>query len=157
MNRALNPTESSAFARLWQAYGHWPKSSRERKQAHLSSLSDADLLALRIDESRSDVGEVTRICLCLAVPMWIDKMRWWRAARREQLAHELGEEIAASHVLVADDNPEGRVPSSERGTVALGFNRIAQGLALLAFCPGGVVFAGEHWQAQPGALPAEAD
>lgn len=157
MTRVLVSPDGTAFARLWVTYGLWPKSSRERSRAHLASLSGEDLLALRIEESRADVGELTRQFLSLAVPMWIDRMRWWRAERREREAHRVGEEIAASHALVADDNPEGRVPRSERGTVAAGFNVIAQGLALLAFCPGGVVFAGEHWQAEPGSLPAEAE
>ena len=94
--------------------------------------------------------------LGLAVPMWIDKMRWWRPAYREQLAHKIGEEIGAAQSLIADENAEGRVPRSERGAVAADFNLIAQGLALLAFCPGGVVFAGHHWEAQQGELPAEA-
>lgn len=156
MIRTLGAGEATAFARLWVSYGLWPKSSRERRQAHQASLTDADLLAVRIEESRGDVGELTRQFLGLAVPMWIERLRWWPASYRERRAHAIGEELAASHALVADDNPEGRVPRSERGEVALGFNLIAEALALLAFCPGGVVFAGEHWQAKAGVLPAEA-
>lgn len=149
LKRALD--EGSALARIWQAFGPHPKSARERQRAHLASLTDADLLALRIAESESDTGPLTRQFLGLAVPMWIDKMRYWPASYREKRAHELGEELAASQGLVADDNPEGRVPRSERGEVAPQFNLLAQGLALIAFCPGGVVFAGQHWQAEAGA------
>ena len=156
MMRTLDASESNAFARLWVAFGPHPKSARERRRAVLASLSGEDLLALRIQESRDDVGELTRTFLGLAVPMWIDKMRWWRPAYREQLAHKIGEEIGAAQSLIADENAEGRVPRSERGAVAADFNLIAQGLALLAFCPGGVVFAGHHWEAQQGELPAEA-
>lgn len=155
MTRPLVSDGVSAFARLWVAHGPRLGTSAERRRAHTASLSDEDLLAVRIEESRNDVGPIARQFLALAVPMWIDKMRWWRAGHRELVAHEIGEEIAASQALVADENPEGRVPRSERGTVAIGFNLVAQGLALLAFCPGGVVFAGAHWQAEPGALPAE--
>jgi len=152
--RPLDPTESNAFARLWQAYGLWPKSARERKQAHLSSLSDADLLALRIEESRGDVDPVTRQLLLLAVPLWIDRFRFWSGAARERLAQRLVETIAYSQGIAAICEPDAR-GTEERGAMREGFNAIAQGLALLAFCPGGVVFAGEHWQAEPGVLPAE--
>lgn len=148
--RPLDETGVTALARIWQAFGPHPKSFRERQRAHQASLSDADLLALRIQESYADTGELTRQFLGLAVPMWIEKMRWWPGRYRERRAHELGEELAASQGLVADDNPEGRVPRSERGEVAPQFNLLAQGLGLLALCPGGVVFAGQHWQAEPG-------
>lgn len=156
MTRPLTSPGVTAFARLWTAYAD-RRTRRERREAHSASLTNADLLAVRIEESRSDVAPIAAQFLKLAVPMWIDSMRWWRPAHREMVAHRVGEEIAASHALVADENPEGRVPRSEQGTVAVGFNLVAQGLALLAFCPGGVVFAGCHWEAQQGQLPAEAE
>jgi len=120
---------------------------RAEREAYWASRTEEDLLRMRIEESQGDTGPLTRVFLSTAVPLWIDRVRYWRPAYREQKAHELGEEIAASQALVADDNPEGRVGKAERGEVAAGFNLLAQGLALLAYCPGGVVFAGHHFEA----------
>ena len=35
----------------------------------------------------------------------------------------------------------------KKGEAAALFNKTARALAILAFCPGGVKFAGSHWQA----------
>lgn len=122
---------------------------RAERQAYWASRTDQELLAMRIEESQGDAPPLMRLFLSTSVPMWIDEVRYWRPAYREQKAHEIGEEISASQELVADANVEGRVGKGERGWVAIGFNLLAQGLALLAYCPGGVVFAGHHWQASP--------
>jgi hypothetical protein len=37
--------------------------------------------------------------------------------------------------------------SRERGQTAKVFNALARGLAVMAFCPGGVRWCGEHWEA----------
>jgi hypothetical protein len=124
---------------------------RVERQAYWESRTEEDLLRMRIAESQGDTPPLMRLFLSTSVPMWIDKMRYWRPAYREQKAHEIGEEIGASQALVADENVEGRVGKGERGDVADGFNLLAQGLALLAFCPGGVVFAGHHWAVTPEA------
>lgn len=122
---------------------------RAEREAYWASRTEEDLLRMRIEQSENDVPPLMRLFLCTSVPMWIHETRFWRAEYREQKAHELGEELAASQALVADDNPEGRAGKGEQGDVAAGFNLLAQGLALLAYCPGGVVFAGQHWEAAP--------
>jgi hypothetical protein len=122
---------------------------RAERQAYWASRTEEDLLRMRIEASAGDVPPLMRLFLCTSVPMWIHEARFWRPEYREQKAHEIGEEIAASQALVADENVEGRVGKGERGEVAAGFNLLAQGLALLSFCPGGVVFAGHHWEACP--------
>lgn len=122
---------------------------RAERQAYWQSRTEQDLLRMRIEASTDDVPPLMRLFLSTSVPMWIDEVRYWRPAYREQKAHQIGEEIGASQALVADENPEGRVGKGERGRVAVGFNLLAQGLGLLAYCPGGVVFAGHHWEASP--------
>lgn len=129
---------------------------RAERQAYWESRTDQELLGMRIEESRGDAPPLMRLFLSTAVPLWIERVQYWRPAYREQKAHELGEELGACQALVADENVEGRVGKAERGDVADGFNLLAQGLALLAFCPGGVVFAGHHWEAVTPADPAEA-
>jgi hypothetical protein len=119
---------------------------RVEREAYWGSRTEEELLGMRIAESEHDAPPLMRLFLSTSVPLWIDRVRYWRPAYREQKAHEIGEEIAASQALVADENVEGRVGKGERGDVADGFNLLAQGLALLAFCPGGVVFAGHHWE-----------
>lgn len=125
------------------------KKMRSEREAYWASRTEEDLLRMRIEESEQDVPPLMRLFLSTAVPMWIGEARFWHPAYRQQKAHEIGEEIAASQALVADENPEGRVGKGERGDVAAGFNLLARGLALLAFCPGGIVFAGHHWEASP--------
>lgn len=44
--------------------------------------------------------------------------------------------------------------SKKSGGAARVFNALAQGLAALAYCPGGVTFAGRHWCADRCACPA---
>jgi hypothetical protein len=39
--------------------------------------------------------------------------------------------------------------SKTKGEVATLFNRLAQALAVMAFAPGGVRFAGDHFKARP--------
>jgi hypothetical protein len=132
----MKTAEDERFARM-----------RAKREAYWSSRTEQDLLRMSIEESKGDVPPLMRLFLSTAVPLWIDRVQHWRPVYREQRAHEIGAEIGASQALVADGNVEGRVAKADRGKVAAGFNLIAEGLALLAFCPGGVTFAGHHWEA----------
>lgn len=120
---------------------------RAKREAYWSSRTEQDLLRMRIEESKGDAPPLMRLFLSTAVPLWIDRIQYWRPVYREQRAHEIGHEIGASQALVADESTEGRVAKADRGKLAAGFNLLAEGLALLAFCPGGVTFAGHHWEA----------
>jgi hypothetical protein len=127
---------------------------RARRRAKWAVRTEEELLRAGIDESAKLFNPVLRACLGTAVPMWIDKMRHWRADYRVQVAHGLVE-ITCHHqgmAAIADPADRGTV---KEGGVTVAFNAVAQGLACLAFCPGGVVFAGHHWQVA-AATPTEA-
>ena len=83
--------------------------------------------------------------LALAVPMWIDKMyrEGWSFDRRYGRAQACAQAIAAH-----GDSLQFRDKHS-----AEAFNRLAEGLAIGAFQPGGVSFGTYHWQAQPPPEP----
>jgi hypothetical protein len=71
--------------------------------------------------------------LALAVPMWMD--RHDQAMPDAERAEEL------KHVLNSYTDDEG----TYRGSVAEGFNALAEALALCARAMGGVDFFGTHW------------
>lgn len=118
---------------------------RAERDAKWAATSDQQLLRMRIEESRGDIDPVTASFLGLAVPMWIDRMRAWDPDRRAFTGRELVETIAYEQSVAALADPEAR-GTAKKGEKARAFNAIAQGLACLAFCPGGVVFAGHHWE-----------
>lgn len=121
---------------------------RAAREAKWAAMAPEDLLALRIEQSHGDLDAVTSTFLGLSVPMWIDQMRHWRPERRLIKARELANVIAFEQGAAALCDPEAR-GTSKRGELGKVFNALAQGLALLAFCPGGVVFAGHHFEVKP--------
>jgi hypothetical protein len=73
----------------------------------------------------------------VAVPMWIDRLRHSTAEQRQAIGQRCGQHIA-SH---GDD----LMFRGKRGSSAEAFNALAEGLAALAYCPGGVSFASMHF------------
>lgn len=144
--------EQAELTALWQAFGRAQRRDRARRAA-APQLTDAELLTRRIFESRGDTDEITRMSLGLAVPMWIDRMLYWRPSYREQVAQELVEITAGDQGMAALCDRDAALSSKRHnpGEMADAFNAVAQGLACLAFCPGGVVFAGYHWEVTPEA------
>lgn len=119
---------------------------RAEREAKWAATSDEELLRMRVAESEHDVDPVTKAFLGVTVPMWIDLMRRWHPERRQHKAHDLVEVIAYEQGVAALCDPEAR-GTARKGEIAKAFNAVAQGLACLAFCPGGIVFAGHHWEA----------
>ena len=119
---------------------------RAEREAKWAATSDEEILRMRIEGSKRDLDAVTTAFLGLTVPMWIELMRPWQAERRARKAQELVEIIAYEQAIAAICEVEAR-GTARKGEIARGFNAIAQGLACLAFCPGGIVFAGHHWEA----------
>lgn len=74
----------------------------------------------------------------LAVPMWMDRMRPLGTAERELMR--------TSALDVVAHRADTFMYPGKKGQAAEGFNAIAKGLALLAFCPGGVTFLGLHFE-----------
>lgn len=79
--------------------------------------------------------------LQIAVPIWIERVRSMTPDARIARAHEAVDVIAS-----AGDTILYRVP----GKTAKNFNVLAEAIAIMAFCPGGVTVFGEHWEASDG-------
>ena len=97
----------------------------------------------KADEHPGDArGTLLAIALSAAVPLHIMMLQEQGGPLKEQLAsceeiaHHLGEK---GDVLLFGG---GKI-----GEAADVFNAVAQGLAMLAFCPGRVTLFGEHWEA----------
>lgn len=80
--------------------------------------------------------------LQVAVPLHIAEIRDWSSEKRLREA-----KIAADAVAAHGDNI--LFKSKKAGGTAHAFNQLARGLAILAFQPGGVSFAGCHWIVAP--------
>lgn len=111
-------------------------------------MDDAEILRRKLEETRESTDPHMALCLSFAVPLWIDIVRGWDPKEREAKAHAAGHTIAygagAAHVATGGkERGKGRT-----GDAATVFNSIACGLAILAFSPGGVTFAGRHWEAR---------
>lgn len=81
----------------------------------------------------------------LAVPLRILEVRGLSWELRKELAAEAEQEIA-SH----GDNI--LFQGAKKGDTARAFVALATGLAVLALQPGGVTFAGRHWEDRPSAV-----
>lgn len=75
--------------------------------------------------------------LQLAVPMWIEQLRNVGG----QIPYDERDRIIEQINSKGDDLQYG----GKRGSAAQAFNAMAKGLAALAYAPGGVTFAGQHW------------
>jgi hypothetical protein len=86
----------------------------------------------------SDVAHLLGVALDCAVPMWILEIKAWRWSWEmiERRARICAQEVASKGDIIQ---------YKSKGT-AEAFNRLAEGLACLAFAPGGVTFLGRHWQ-----------
>jgi hypothetical protein len=78
--------------------------------------------------------------LSLAVPLWIAEVRTWSPEKRQARAQICGQTVASKGDVI-------QFRSKKKGETAEAFNRLAEGIALLAFCPGGVKAFGMHFQA----------
>ena len=83
----------------------------------------------------SDAAHLLGIALDCVVPIEIRAWRWsWEMIERR--ARICAQEVASKGDIIQ---------YKSKGT-AEAFNRLAEGLACLAFAPGGVTFLGRHWQ-----------
>lgn len=84
-------------------------------------------------------SEVLLLTLEAAVPLWIHRVRSWPRPYREAR-----EKVCAEVIAAEGDN----IMFKTKGKTANAFNRLAEGLALLSFVPGGVKFSGLHWESR---------
>ena len=108
-----------------------------------------------VEEGRGEVDPLLRICLSAAVPLWIEKVRAWTPEEREVKARAAGHTIAygAGAAAVATGGKERNKKKATKQRPNQGaaevFNAMARGPAILAYGPGGVTFAGSHWEVTP--------
>ena len=84
-----------------------------------------------------------KVTLSAAVPLWILKIQnecWTPEYRHERIAI-CGETVAFKGDIILF---RGRKP----GETAEAFNRLAEGIALLSFAPGGVTTFGMHFESK---------
>lgn len=79
--------------------------------------------------------------LRFAVPMWVHELRDCTPEQRVARAKRCAQ-VVAEHGDALQFKGES---ASARRSTRDAFNRLAEGLALLAFQDGGVAFAGHHW------------
>jgi hypothetical protein len=85
------------------------------------------------------MSALIEITLSAAVPLWIEELK------RKPIRHVLARAQACAQVVAE----KGDVLQfrGKRGESAAAFNGLAEGLACLAFAPGGVRFMGMHFEA----------
>lgn len=92
--------------------------------------------------TESPNAELLRISLSAAVPIWILQLQ--RVSSPEDIikrASRCGQIIAEKGDII-------QFRSKKKGESAMAFNALAEGLACLAFAPGGVDFMGMHFEAK---------
>jgi len=112
-------------------------------------LKDAVSWSLSLTHvERKEVTEMSNegmlgISLSAAVPLWIEELkdREWEYIMKR--ARECSQVIAEKGDIIL-------YKSKKPGGSAEAFNRMAEGVACLAFCLGGVTLFGQHWEAKLG-------
>jgi len=80
------------------------------------------------------------LSLEVAVPMWIDRLKQKPWSVIEVRAKDAGR-------MIAEHGDNILYKSLKRGETAMAFNGLAEGVAILAFMPGGVKIFGGAWRA----------
>jgi len=80
-----------------------------------------------------------QLTLSLAVPLWIDEVRAWSIERRLERVKICGQVVAERGDII-------QFKSKKKNETAEAFNRLAEGLAIMAFRPGGVTFMDLHFE-----------
>jgi hypothetical protein len=128
-------------------------------------MDDAEILRRSLEETKKDTDPLLHISLMCAVPLWIEVVRGWSPDMRQVKAHAASHTIAygagAADVATGGRERRGKgngrkkgkkakkgTPTKPRQGAAEVFNSIACGLAILAYCPGGVTWGGSHWEAK---------
>ncbi len=83
-----------------------------------------------------------RLSLMTAVPMWQMDIRGWSAEKRAERSGICSQVIAEKGDII-------QFRAKKKGATADAFNRMAEGVALLSFAPGGVRIFGMHFEANP--------
>lgn len=94
-------------------------------------------------QAERDPTETTRLLLAgmlaVTVPLWIERMRRWPEESIFARAHECAQIVAEKGDVI--------LYRGKKGESAAAFNALAEGVAVLAFAPGGVTIFGLHFEA----------
>lgn len=114
-----------------------PADATRIRRSHIAALQRGDTSAL--EKYGSNTTLVT--CLQLAVPLWIMKLRSLMPDARFALLEGAADAIASRGDVL-------QFGGGKKGEAAELFNILARALAVMAYVPGGVRFAGNHWEAK---------
>lgn len=79
--------------------------------------------------------------LAFAVPLWMDELHRIPDVYRDQVVQDWADQA----VDVAACEGDVLMYGDRKGDAARAFNHVARGIAALAYAPGGVLYAGQHW------------
>lgn len=82
-------------------------------------------------------GSSLQMCLSLAVPLWLERVRGCSWAEFTAMAEESARVLAGTRSIL----PYG----SEPAEAARAVSQLARGIAIAAFGPAGTTFGGMHW------------
>lgn len=137
------PSDPEEFARKREVR------RRAEREAFWAGKTDADIEAMALERSSAEwqgLGGQWFLPLFLdALPRWATRHYTTEPSARQKRAHELAETICALQGAAAIADPDARGTGAE-GEVAEVFNAVAEGLAIGAYCPGGVMAAGMRWE-----------
>lgn len=98
-----------------------------------------------VDVAEEAAGGALRAALCAAVPLRIVALQ--QLGEEEFAARFDRERLDGLAQTVAEHGDDVLFRSKKRGETAAVFNAVADGIALLSFCPGGISIFGQTWVA----------
>lgn len=90
-------------------------------------------------ETSSTTAIHLRTALQVAIPLWIEQLKGLSWDDLTERAHRAAQIVAEKGDII-------QYASTKPGETAKAFNALAEGVAVLSFCPGGVTFLGDHWE-----------
>lgn len=97
------------------------------------------------------IGDLLTISLSAAVPLRIMEYK-----QRDGPTEDDYTRVRAFAWVLGEKGDILQFRGAKKGETAEVFNGLADALAVLSFCPGGVKFRGEHWEANPQPQPTDA-
>jgi hypothetical protein len=83
-----------------------------------------------------------KLALSAAVPLWIEELKNKPWDELQAMAADAADVVASKGDML--------MFRGKKGESAAAFNALAKGIAILAFCPGGVTTFGLHFEAKHG-------
>jgi hypothetical protein len=90
--------------------------------------------------SLDNTSLLLKLALEIAVPLWMERLCYLPFEELQARARKCGDVVAHQGDII-------QFRGKKKGETAAAFNKLAEGLACLAFAPGGVKFLNCHWEA----------